>query len=147
MAFYAVEIQACPGFGFVGGPMFKTNIQDIASGSESRNAEWAICRHKYTAPFVNITDEAYLAIKAMFLIARGRNHTFLHKDWGDYRAEDEPFGTGDGTTTTFQLKKISTLAGTSATYERIITKPKSGVTVYVDGIETGASVSTTDGTV
>src|SRR5690606_6994239 len=79
--------------------------------------------------------------------ARGRNHTFLHKDWGDYRAEDEQFGIGDGTTTTFQLKKVSTLAGTSATYERIITKPKSGVTIYVDGIETGASVSTTDGTV
>jgi hypothetical protein len=26
MAFYAIEIQECPGFGFVGGPEFQTNI-------------------------------------------------------------------------------------------------------------------------
>jgi len=62
----------------------------------------------------------------MFLLVRGRCHTFLHKDWGDYEATAEPFGTGDGATTTFQLKKVSTYAGTSATYERTITKPVAG---------------------
>lgn len=57
MAFYAIEIATVPGFGFVGGPEFMTNVQSTASGRESRNADWAVCRHKYTAPFSNITTE------------------------------------------------------------------------------------------
>lgn len=101
MAFYAIELDTVVSFGFQGGPEFQTNVQNIANGHESRNADWAICRHKYTAPYKNITDEQYANIKAMFLLVRGRCHTFLHKDWGDYQATAEPFGTGDGTTTTF----------------------------------------------
>lgn len=133
MAFYAIEIEECPGFGFQGGPEFSTNVQTLASGSEKRNADWAVCRHRYTAPFNNITDEAYLAIKAVFLICRGKTHTFLYKDWGDYQAFDEQFGTGDGSTKTFQLKKISSLQGTSATYERLITKPSGTITIKSNG--------------
>jgi uncharacterized protein (TIGR02217 family) len=147
MAFYAVEIAACPGFGFEGGPEFSTNIQNIANGNESRNADWAVCRHKYTAPFNNLDDESYAAIKTVFLLTRGRCHTFLHKDWGDFTASNEPFGTGDGSTKVFQLKKVSRLNGTGATYERTITKPVSGVKIYVDGVLTGASVNTATGEV
>lgn len=147
MSFYAIEIAACPGFGFTGGPEFQTNVQTLANGQESRNADWAICRHKYTAPFESIDDEAYAAIKTVFLLCRGRCHSFLHKDWGDYQATNEPFGTGDGATKSFQLKKTSTLAGTSATYERTITKPVAGIKVYVDGVLTGAAVDTTTGQV
>lgn len=145
--FYAVEIAACPGFGFTGGPEFNTNVQTLANGSESRNADWAICRHKYTAPFNSIDDTAYAAIKTVFLLTRGRCHTFLHKDWGDFVAVNEPFGKGDGTTTTFQLSKTSTMPGTSATYQRTITKPVAGVKVYVNGALTGAAVDSLTGLV
>jgi uncharacterized protein (TIGR02217 family) len=145
MAFYAIEIQECPGFGFVGGPEFQTNIQNIANGREKRNADWSICRHKYTAPFNNISDEQYANIKAVFLVTRGRCHSFLHKDWGDYQAEDAQFATGDGTTKTFQLKKTTVIAGTTATYVRTITHPVAGVTVSVNGVATPATVSTTTG--
>lgn len=147
MAFYAIEIAPVPGFGFVGGPEFSTNVQALANGQESRNADWAICRHKYSAPYSNVTDAAYAAIKTVFLLTRGRCHTFLFKDHGDFQADDEPFGTGDGTTTSFQLKKTSTLAGTGATYERIITKPVAGVQVFAAGSLTGAAVDTTTGIV
>jgi uncharacterized protein (TIGR02217 family) len=147
MAFYAIEIDACAAFGFAGGPEFQTNIQPIANGSESRNADWAVCRHKYTEPFQNIDEDAYAAIKTVFLLCRGRNHTFLFKDPGDFEATDEQFGTGDGTTTVFQLKKTSTLSGTSATYERTVYKPVSGIKVYVDDVLAGAAVDTTTGKV
>lgn len=147
MAFYAIEIAACPGFGFTGGPEFKTNKQDIANGSESRNADWAVCRHKYTAPFDSIDDDAYAAIKTVFLLCRGMCHTFLHKDWGDFEATNEPFGVGDGVTKTFQLKKTSTMPGTGATYERTITKPVAGMQVFANGVLTGAAVDTTTGIV
>lgn len=147
MAFYAIEIAACPGFGFIGGPEFQTNVQALANGQESRNADWAICRHRYTAPFVNITNEAYLAIKDVFLIVMGRTHSFLHKDWGDYLAQDAQFGLGDGVTKIFQLKKVSTMPGTSATYERTITKPVAGAQTFANGVLTGAAVDTTTGIV
>src|SRR5699024_4416741 len=146
--FLPIQIKECPGFGFEGGPEFQTDIQSIASGHEKRNANWAVCRHRYTVPYANITDEAYLAIKTVFLLTRGKAHTFLHKDWADHRADNESIGTGDGVTTEFQLSKLSTVSGTSATYERIITKPADDVSVSVDGVpDSSAVVSATSGIV
>lgn len=146
MTFYATQIPSVPGFGFTGGPEFQTNIQNIASGREKRNADWAICRHKYSAPFKNISEEAYRAIKGVFLVMRGRTHTFLHRDWGDFSAVDEPFGAGDGATTLFYLSKVSTVAG-GGSYTRLVDKPDAGVTVKVNGVITAASVSQLDGSV
>ena len=77
---------------------------------------------------------------------RGRTHTFLHRDWGDFTATDEPFGTGDGTTTLFYLSKVSTVDG-GGSYTRMIDKPDAGVTVKVDGAVTAAAVSQLDGSV
>lgn len=146
MTFYATQIAPIPGFGFTGGPEFQTNIQNIASGREKRNAEWSVCRHKYSAPFKNISEAAYREIKRVFLVMRGRTHTFLHRDWGDFTATDEPFGTGDGVTTLFYLRKVSTVAG-GGSYTRLIDKPDAGVTVKVDGAVTAAAVSQLDGSV
>lgn len=146
MTFYATQIPPVPGFGFVGGPEFQTNIQNIASGREKRNAEWSICRHKYSAPFKNISEAAYRAIKGVFLVMRGRTHTFLHRDWGDFTATDEPFGTGNGATTLFYLRKVSTVDG-GGSYTRLIDKPDAGVTIKVNGVITVAAVSQLDGSV
>lgn len=146
--FLAVQIDECPGFGFEGGPEFQTDVQSIASGHEKRNANWAVCRHRYTVPYANITDEAYRAIKTVFLLARGKAHTFLHWDYADHHADNESIGTGDGTQTEFRLTKLATLSGTSATYLRTITKPADDVEVYVDGTpEPGATVDSTSGLV
>lgn len=151
MAFYSIRIAQVPGFGFIGGPEFQTNIQPLASGREKRNANWAVCRHKYSAPFRNISEAAYRSIKEVFLVVRGQTHTFLHRDWGDYTATDEPFGTGDGTTTVFQLIKVSSLGAGS--YTRTITKPNSSsplvtpFSVKVAGVTTGVSVDDTTGLV
>ncbi|HEU4376276.1 MAG TPA: DUF2460 domain-containing protein [Telluria sp.] len=151
MSFYPIRIAQTPGFGFTGGPEFSTNVQNIANGREKRNADWAICRHKYTAPFRNIPEAAYRAIKDVFLVTRGKAHTFLHRDWGDYVATNAAFGTGDGTTTVFQLGKTST-AG-SGTYYRTIDKPNSATplavpfVVKVAGAVTGVVVDSTTGIV
>lgn len=146
MAFYAIEIEPTPGFGFVGGPEFNTNIQTQANGHESRNADWDICRHFYTAPFKNISAAAYRKIKKVFLVCRGRNHTFLHRDWGDFEAIGEQFGVGDGVTTVFQLSKLSTLSG-GGSYLRTITKPELPIVVKVSSVVTGATVSALTGLV
>lgn len=132
MAFARVEIEACPGFGFEVAPEFQTNVQNIQSGREKRNGEWDICRHRFSVPYSNITLQAYKNVKAVFYPMRGRLNTFMQKDWTDYQADDEIFGVGDGVEDTFQLRKISTKDG--LTYERIITKVKSGVQIFVNGV-------------
>ena len=145
MAFYPIQIAPVPGFGFTGGPEFNTNIKPLANGREKRNADWDFCRHKYTAPFQNITEDAYREIKKVFLVMRGRTHTFLHRDWGDFSAVNEQFGVGDGATKTFQLSKTSQ-AG-AGTYVRTIDKPDAGVVIKVNGAITPATVSQLDGSV
>lgn len=148
MSFYAIEIEPTPGFGFVCAPEFNTNIQPVANGRESRNADWDICRHSFTVPYKNIPVAMYLRIKKVFLICRGRNHTFLQRDWGDFEAVDEQFGVGDGARVAFQLSKLSSDGG--GTYLRMITKPDisdGAVVIKNNGSVVAATVSTTDGSV
>lgn len=71
---------------------------------------------------------------------------FLFRDWTDYRATDAKFGTGDGTTQTFQLSKTSLLPG-GTPYVRTIRAPDAGVIVKMAGVDTAASVSSADGSV
>lgn len=132
--FYPIHITACPGFGFTGGPEFQTDIKNAQNGREYRNGDWAVTRHKYSVPFNNIDEEQYLNIKEVFLVVRGRLHTFLHKDWADHTATDAKFGVGNGSQTVFQLRKVSTVG--AATYDRVITKPSGTIKVYVNGVQT-----------
>lgn len=145
--FFPIRIPPTPGLGFTGGPEFQTDIKNAQNGREYRNADWVLCRHKYTCPFANISNAAYLTIKEVFLVVMGRNHSFLHKDWADFEAVNARFGTGDGATRVFQLKKISTVG--AATYERIITKPVfEGFVVRVNGaLGVPAAVDTLTGLV
>jgi uncharacterized protein (TIGR02217 family) len=143
--FYPIQIQQIPGLGFVGGPEFSTNVKALQSGREKRNADWSVCRHKYTCPFKNISGAAYLAIKEVFLVCRGQLHTFLHRDWGDFNASNASFGTGDGVTTVFQLSKISNVG--IATYTRIITKPDVDAAVMVAGVAASPEIDAATGLV
>lgn len=139
--FIQAEIDPTPGLGFTCGPEFNTNIQTLANGRESRNAEWDIARHFFTLPFKNITAAQYRLIKRMHLLCRGRCHTFLQRDWGDFEAVDEPFGTGDGATLNFQLSKLSIDTHSGAEYLRVVTKPDAEtVIVKVNGVPAAATV-------
>ena len=84
-----------------------------------------------------------------FEARNGRLFGFRWKDWGDYKsclpsgtpsATDQVIGTGDGTTTAFQLVKAYSSGAQSWT--RSITKPVSGtVNLALDGIEQAFSWS------
>jgi uncharacterized protein (TIGR02217 family) len=131
--FFPIRIAPTPGLGFTGGPEFQTDIKNAQNGREYRNADWLMCRHKYTCPFNNISNDAYLTIKEVFLVVMGRNHSFLHKDWADFEAVNSHFGRGDGVATEFQLYKTSQVG--AATYLRKITKPVlAGFTVSINGV-------------
>ena len=45
-------IAACAGFGWTGGPEFKTRIRELPNGHERRNADWENARHRFTHGYV-----------------------------------------------------------------------------------------------
>lgn len=154
MTFYATTIPPVPGFGFQGSPMFDTLIRPQESGRNRRIPRRYVGLHSYVCPMKNIPLTAAQAIKRVHMAMLGSAHTFLHIDYLDCDASDEPFGTGDGVTTAFTLKKTYNPGG-GATYERDIIRPDvngdiriqrdAGVplVVMVDGTPTSVSFNST----
>jgi uncharacterized protein (TIGR02217 family) len=128
----------CPGYGWDITPVFRTLVTELQNGDEYRNAEWIECRHRATAPFLNISKDAYREIKRMFLVCRGMLHAFRFKDELDNTASDEVFAIGDGTTDEFQLLKVSVADGVE--YQRNVYALRIGTppTITVDEVPTTA---------
>jgi uncharacterized protein (TIGR02217 family) len=156
MAFHEVRFPEAIGRGARGGPERRTQVVELASGDEERNASWANSRRRYDVSYGIRRADDLAAVVAFFEARNGRLHGFRFRDWSDYRSGppsqtpsplDQPLGTGDGTTA-FQLIKRYT-SGAQA-WTRSITKPVAGsVRVALAGVEqlSGWSVSTTTGLV
>lgn len=105
--------------GLVGGPGFKTVIQEVADGSEMRISKWQ--RPKRTFDIGNAIDtpDDFRALLAHYRQVRGSLYGFRMRDPFDWSThpthmqEPDPsivshrqlIGAGDGTTTTYQLCK------------------------------------------
>jgi len=157
MAFHEVRFPDNISRGARGGPERRTQIVELASGDEERNASWANSRRRYDAAYgVRRTDDL-ASVVAFFEARSGRLYGFRWKDWGDYKsclpsgtpaATDQAIGTGDGATTVFQLVKAYPSGAQSWT--RTISKPvASSVIIALGGTvqSTGWSVDTTTGIV
>ena len=114
MAFHEVRFPDDISRGARGGPERRTQVVELASGDEERNASWADSRRRYDAAYGIRRADDLAAVVAFFEARNGRLHGFRWKDWGDYRSGlpsapvtpiDQALGTGDGTATTFQLVK------------------------------------------
>ncbi len=116
MAYLNAYLGPVPGFGWAGGAEFQTRIVELQNGRNRRNANWAQARHRYSAPFNNISKEAYREVKRMHLACYGQVNTFRFRDQLDYEAVNEIFAIADGVQTEFQLSKFSTVDGIS--YQR-----------------------------
>ena len=157
MAFHEIRFPDNISRGARGGPERRTQIVELASGDEERNASWANSRRRYDAAYGVRRADDLAAVVAFFEARNGRLYGFRWKDWGDYKsclpsgipsATDQPIGTGDGATTAFQL--IKAYISGAQTWTRTITKPVAGtVTVALDGIDqaSGWSLNTTTGLV
>ncbi len=140
--FHDVRLPMTLAFGASGGPERRTEIVQLASGREARNAVWAGSRRRWElAGAVRKIEDLYTL--AMFFEARrGRLHGFRFRDFADNRscapneeptALDQPLGVGDGTRTTFSLVKRY------GEHDRRILKPVAGsVRVAIDGVEMDA---------
>ncbi len=157
MAFHEVRFPDDISRGARGGPERRTQVVELASGDEERNASWANSRRRYDAAYGIRRADDLAAVVAFFEARNGRLYGFRWKDWADFKsclpsgtpsATDQAIGTGDGATTTFQLVK-SYVSGPQ-TWTRAITKPVSGtVRIAIDGVDqaSGWSVDTTTGIV
>lgn len=145
MSYLRAVIAQCPGYGWQGGPEFKTLVVPMRNGRERRNADWAYARHSYSIPFNNIKPEAYRSIKQMHYVCRGQLHCFQFRDALDFEADSETFATGDGSTTVFQLGKVSTISG--VTYERKVYIVRPGYSITVNGVAAAPTVDPDRGTV
>lgn len=156
-AFHEVQFPTDISKGSSGGPMRKTDIVELVSGFEERNAAMANSKRTYDAGMglrnVNDLHDVIEFWEARF----GQLYGFRWKDWADYKScktgrnvseTDQQIGVGDGTTTAFQLVKnyVSGVGG----YARSIRKPVAGtVKVALDDVNqtSGWSVDTTTGIV
>ena len=155
MAFHEVRFPDNISRGARGGPERRTQIVELASGAEERNASWANSRRRYDVAYGIRRADDLAAVVAFFEARNGRLHGFCFKDWADFKSclpsqtpasTDQPIGTGNGSATQFQLAKRYTSGAQSWT--RAITKPVAGtVTIALNGTAqaSGWSVSTTTG--
>ena len=157
MAFHEVRFPDSISRGARGGPERRTQVVELASGDEERNASWANSRRRYDVAYGIRRADDLAAVVAFFEARNGRLHGFRFKDWGDYKSclpsgtpspTNQATGTGDGTTTAFQL--VKRYASGSQTWVRTITKPVAGsVAVALNGTPqaSGWSVDTTTGVI
>lgn len=138
MSYIDTFIPACGGYGWQGGPEFKTVIVEMRNGWERRNAEIANARHTFNIPYTNISPEDYMGIKQLHLIARGRLHSFKFIDELDKEADNEVFATGNGVQKVFQLRKLSLIDGVS--YSRNVYVPLPGITITNNGVSASPTI-------
>jgi len=157
MAFHEVRFPDDISRGARGGPERRTQVVELASGDEERNASWADSRRRYDAAYGIRRADDLAAVIAFFEARNGRLHGFRWKDWGDWKSSlpstpvtpvDQVLGVGDGTMKAFQLLKRYE-SGLQAWVRKIV-KPVAGtVRVARAGIEasSGWSVDATTGIV
>ena len=156
MAFHDVRFPDNIARGARGGPERRTQVVELASGDEERNASWANSRRRFDVAYGIRRADDLAAVVAFFEARNGRLHGFRFKDWADYKSglpsqtpgpQDQVIGEGDGSTTVFQL--VKRYASGSQSWTRAIAKPVAGtVRVALDGAEqaSGWSVDPTSGT-
>jgi uncharacterized protein (TIGR02217 family) len=123
------------GYTSAGGPSFSTDVVQVASGVEVRNANWAAELMQYDIAHSARTQSEIDELLAFFRARRGKAEGFRFKDHADYSATVSSgildSGVGDGYPT-YQLNKRYTTG--AVTHDRKIVKPVSGsITLYRGG--------------
>ena len=141
--FDEVSLPLGVALGAMGGPERMTDVVRLASGAESRNARWSRSRKRWEAGGTVMRTDQAQELVAFFEARSGRMRGLRFRDPLDWKscahsqavsALDQPLGSGDGASVSFQLRKHS-----DAGVERVITKPVAGsVVVAIDGAVTEA---------
>jgi uncharacterized protein (TIGR02217 family) len=139
------------------GPAYRNVIHEAVSGNEQRFAQWTKCRGvgNFGYGLQDSTDKLgdFRAILSLFRAHFGSVYPFRFRDWSDYVATNEVFGTGDGTKAAFQLTMTYDpqliLLGTQGSffYVRSITLLASTPVIKINNVITTAYTISSSGLV
>ena len=153
MAFHEIRFPDNISRGARGGPERRTQVVELASGDEERNASWANSRRRYDVAYGIRRADDLATVVAFFEARNARLFGFRYKDWADYKSSlpslaisptDQQIGTGNGSLKTFQLSKRYTSGAQSWT--RTIAKPVAGTIIIALGLVEQMSGWTLDAT-
>lgn len=117
-------------------PTWQSRIQTSVSGRETRTADWGYPRYKWSLMFELLRDSAtyeeLTTLMGFYNARQGSFDSFLYTDTSDNSVTGQEFGTGDGTTTVFQL--VRTYGG----FSEPVLAPNNISTVWVAGTPTSA---------
>jgi len=111
-----------------------TDIQQAISGKENRLSYYTYPRYQWTADIGFLSSSSVYSQTLQTLLGfvnqmQGQANSFLYQDPDDYSATAQTIGTGDGTTTAFQL--VKSLGGF---VEPVFAPNLSGtINVYING--------------
>lgn len=144
MSFVEVQFPSDISYGATGGPMFLTDVVATVSGHEQRNSKWSQARARYNVASGVKTETQWQALIAFFRARRGKAVGFRFKDWGDFKAVNQPLLSLGGT----QYQLVKQYVSGAVVSERIITKPVAGtVKLYRNSLlqASGWSIDTATG--
>jgi uncharacterized protein (TIGR02217 family) len=153
VAFHEIRFPDNISRGARGGPERRTQVVELASGDEERNASWANSRRRYDVAYGIRRADDLAAVVAFFEARNGRLFGFRYKDWADYKSSlpsqaitgtDQQIGIGTGSLKTFQLSKRY-ISG-AQTWSRTIAKPVAGTVRITLGVVEQMSGWTLDAT-
>lgn len=131
-----------PGFSFITSkrPIWSTGIQQATSGRERRRMQWSYPLWQFKVGYEVLRDAPTYAeqqkLLAFFNSHAGRYQEFFFYDPSDNAVVGQQFGTGDGTTTTFQLNR--TISGGALSFTEPVRGLAATPTVRVNGAMVGA---------
>lgn len=137
---------------FTSSPRTSTTMTAVASGGEQRNKNWKHPLRRFVAPSAITCDEQVEDIKDHWLVMGGPFIGFPLRDPLDFASvrllkanlaptlspTDQQFGTGDGLTTEFQLKKTY-MRGTRTYVRNITLVIVDSVLVAMNGLPPGTA--------
>lgn len=109
-------------------PIFNTKVVKATSGAEVRAyfSPYPVYKIELTFEYLSLADWANLG--GFFKLQKGKWDWFYFNDINDNAVVGQSFGTGDGTTTAFQL--VRSLGGFTEPVENVTGTPS----VYKDGV-------------
>lgn len=127
-------------------PIWKTLTQESLSGKETRIPVYTFPRYRWSVSFeflrVIAGDVEFQTLLGFLNSLSGGAQPFYYSDPNDHSVTLQPFGTGDGVTTSFQL--VRSYGGFVEPVQSVVA---SGLAVFVNGTPTAASFISSSGVV
>lgn len=102
-----IDVQFPPkiAYGATGGPEYSTIVNTADNGEEQRSPRWSYPLARYNVTHSLRSQADLEELLAFFRLVQGRLNSFRFKDYSDHTCPRTLLGVGDGTQTTFLLRK------------------------------------------